>query len=62
MSWFNSKTALPPGTCLLHGPHAGLVCPTCSTAGTLANVPMVKVKCPSCPFAHGCGKCGWRRV
>lgn len=30
--WPESTTALPSGTCLLHGAYSGDFCPTCTTA------------------------------
>lgn len=47
--WPESSTALPPGTCLIHGPHSpDGPCPTCCTAVRIT--PVLGTSVPLGPF------------
>lgn len=62
------STAVPPGTCLIHGSYAGSRCPMCSTAGgdfaglPYEQQPMTPGVQPSqrewqcCPVCQGSGR------
>jgi len=52
----DSSTAVPPGTCLTHGPYLGPRCPRCSTAVVNGMATGGNVYCH-----HGVlrGACGW---
>jgi hypothetical protein len=51
----DSTTIGPPGTCLIHGPYAGLVCPTCSTS--VIPFPQPRPQAPQGLAAWVCRRC-----